>query len=384
MKKVLQITNHMYPHLGGIERLTRDLADVLCDQNVEQKILCLNETASDGVYHCNRAETVHDIIDGVEVIRCGCVAKVRSQGLSLTFSRELRCLMDNFQPDIIIFHYPNPFEAHFLLHYRKRKCKLIVYWHLDITRQKVLGKLFQGQTEALLKRADRVVATSPNYVEGSAFLRSVREKCVVIPSCIDPERLVLSPDAERTAKQIRAETGDRVLCFAVGRHVPYKGLIYLIRAATLLDDHFRILIGGAGPLTEALKKAAADDEKIRFTGRLSDEELIACYSACDIFCFPSITKNEAFGLALAEAMYFGKPAVTFTIPGSGVNYVSVDRETGLECPNQDATLYAAALEKLACDPQLRERLGQNAHERVMENFTKGQFRRNIERLLESL
>ena len=43
-----------------------------------------------------------------------------------------------------------------------------------------------------------------------------------------------------------------------------------------------------------------------------------------IFCFPSITRNEAFGIALAEAMYCGKPAVTFTIEGSGVNFVSLD------------------------------------------------------------
>lgn len=57
----------------------------------------------------------------------------------------------------------------------------------------------------------------------------------------------------------------------------------------------------------------------------------AYLSAMDIFCFPSITKNEAFGLALAEGMYYSKPAITFTIDGSGVNFVSLNGILELKC-----------------------------------------------------
>ena len=39
----------------------------------------------------------------------------------------------------------------------------------------------------------------------------------------------------------------------------------------------------------------------------------------DIFAFRLLQKMKAFGLALAEGMYFEKPVVTFNIPGSGVN-----------------------------------------------------------------
>ena len=62
-----------------------------------------------------------------------------------------------------------------------------------------------------------------------------------------------------------------------------------------------------------------------------------------MFCFPSISKNEAFGLALAEGMYYEKPAVTFTIPGSGVNYVSLNRVTGIEVENRNVEKYADAM-----------------------------------------
>ena len=78
---------------------------------------------------------------------------------------------------------------------------------------------------------------------------------------------------------------------------------------------FRVIIAGKGELTESLKAKAKNDQKIEFIGLISDFEKRAYLHACDIFCFPSITKNEAFGIALAEGMYFGKPAVTFTIAG---------------------------------------------------------------------
>ena len=133
-----------------------------------------------------------------------------------------------------------------------------------------------------------------------------------------------------------------------------------------------------------LMKEASGDSKVHFLGKISDSQLIACLLACDVFCFPSVTKNEAFGIALAEGMYFGKPAVTFTIEGSGVNYVNVKDVTGLECPNSDSAAYAKALEKLAADPELRKKLGEAGRARVLEKFTYDTFRANILDMMEKL
>ena len=83
-------------------------------------------------------------------------------------------------------------------------------------------------------------------------------------------------------------------------------------------------------------------------------------------------------------MYFEKPAVTFTIKGSGVNCVNIDGVTGIECPNGDVKAYADALKKLADNKELREEYGRNAKMRVEENFTFDIFRKNITELLGSL
>lgn len=380
--KILQIPNYQYPHIGGIEQTSRDIANALsgCD-GIEQKIICFNEDASDGQIICHRQETVHDVINDVEIVRCGCFAKIASQSLSFTYPKELKKMLTGFNPDVVIFHYPNPFVASFLLPLLPSKTKLVLYWHLDIVKQKLLGKLFNRQSEALCKSANVIVATSPNYIQNSPFLKRYAEKTVVIPSCIQEDRLMDNPNTQRKILDIRNRYPDKTICFALGRHVPYKGMEYLIRASKLLEDSFVVLIGGSGELTEQLKSLAHDDSKVVFLGKIPEDNMVAYYKACDIFCFPSITKNEAFGLSLAEAMYFGKPTVTFTIPGSGVNYVSINKVTGIECPNRDYQAFAAAICELQRNRKLADDLGAAARQRCCDNFLFEQYSESIKALI---
>jgi rhamnosyl/mannosyltransferase len=106
--------------------------------------------------------------------------------------------------------------------------------------------------------------------------------------------------------------------------------------------------------------------------------------ACDIFAFPSITKNEAFGIALAEGMYFGKPAVTFTIEGSGVNYVNLDGVTGIECANGDSKAFADAIIKLRKDKSMYDKYAENAKNRVINEFMFDKFQDNVRKLINDL
>lgn len=385
MKKILQISNYLYPHIGGIEQVARDFANALKGETVEQKIICFNETARDGNYVCNRKETIHNYVDGVEVIRCGCFTKVASQSLSLSYPLELKRVMDEFQPNIIVFHYPNPYVAHFLLKYKKRDFKLLIYWHLDITKQKILGKLFHRQTLQLIKRADKILGATPKHINESAYTPAFGEKKHVLPYMIDENNLVISDKEIAEAKNIREEYKGKILGFFIGRHVPYKGLTYLIRASKELGNaNIHFLIAGSGELTESLKLEAKDDPKVEFIGRITDSQRRSYLYACDILCFPSITRNEAFGLALAEGMYFGKPAVTFTIPGSGVNYVNLDGITGIECLNRDEKAYATALKKLADDATLQAKYGTAARQRILDNFTANTFVKNVRALIKTL
>ncbi len=380
--KVLIISNYYYPHTGGIEQVARDISNILKeDKTIEHKIICFNEDARRDGFVTKRSETVTDAVDGVEVCRCGCFSKIASQSLSLTYHKELKRMLKDFDPDVIVFEYPNPFVASLLLLLIRDHTKLIVHWQLDITKQKILGKLFHYQNLRLLNRADRIIATSPNYIEGSYYLSKFREKCTVIPNCVSVDYNNISEETRKKADEIREAYKNKFICFTVGRHIPYKGFEYLIEASRYLNDDYVILIGGRGPLTEKLKEQARNDSKVVFVDFVSDADLPAYYLACDIITFSSITKNEAFGLSLAEGMSFGKPAVTFTIDGSGVNYVNLNGVSGLECPNRDSKAYAEAIRKLHENKKLYATLARNAKARVMELFTFDQFKDTISTLL---
>lgn len=386
MRKVLQISKYYYPFLGGTEQVARDIAKALKHyEDVKQKIICFNEDAKLEGYVNHHEETVCEEVDGVEVIRCGYVAKYASQALSTSYGKELKKVIHEFDPDLIILHYPNPFVTYYLLRYIQPHCKLAVYWHLDITKQKILKHFFNGQNKKLIARSSKILGATPVHVNESAYSEIMGDKKYVLPYAIDEKRLVISDDEIKVAMEIRKKYEGKTLGFFIGRHVPYKGLQYLLEAsACMRGDKMHFLIAGTGELTQELKTLSANDPKVEFVGRVTDSQWRSYLYACDIFCFPSITRNEGFGLAQAEAMYYGKPVVTFTIPGSGVNFVTQSGVTGIECPNSDSKAYADALLKLANDPELRKKMGDAGRQRVLENFTEAQFVKNVGKLLDDI
>lgn len=382
MIRILQISKYYYPFVGGIEQVANDIANVFSRHCIEQKIICFNENVQNSSLICHRNETVHDIVNGVEVIRCGCQAKLFSQSISFSYAKELKKVLDDFKPDIIIFHYPNPFVAHLLLKYKKRNFKLFLYWHLDITKQKFLKHFFRHQNISIITRADKILGATPKHLDESEYSMYFTGKKELLPYTIDEKNLQITQEEIKEAESLRAKNKGTVIAFFIGRHVPYKGLQYLIGAsAELKNIPLKIYIAGQGELTEKLKEQAKGDDKIIFLGPINNSEKRIYLYACDIFCFPSVTRNEAFGLALAEGMYYGKPAVTFTIKGSGVNYVNLDGETGIECLNADSHAYAIALRKLVEDAKLREKLGEAARVRIKNNFSETKFDSNMMNLI---
>ena len=169
------------------------------------------------------------------------------------------------------------------------------------------------------------------------------------------------------ANRIRARYPDRLLVFALGRHVYYKGFEYLIRALPSAPQT-HVLLGGRGPLSDDLQRLASDlgvTERCEFIGRIPEEQLPEYYQACDVFCMPSVEPAEAFGFVQIEAMAAGRPVVCCELH-NGVTYVNRDGETGLVVPPKDPEGLAEALRRLGADAALRVRLGEQGRERVKE------------------
>lgn len=355
-KRVLHISKYCYPYLGGTESVCQDIVEGL--KEYENRVICFNDS--------NR--TVCCEINGIQILRIGCFMKVASQSCSLFYYYYLKRNIQSWQPDIIHFHHPNPFVAFLLVRLIPANTKLIVHWHLDITKQKYIYPLVKRNERRLLERADSVIVTSPQYRDASLPLKPFLQKVKVVANGINIHRFDLQCNDEMRIKDIHKKYHYKRLIFFVGRHVEYKGLRYLIEAEKYVTTDCHIVIAGQGPLTEELK-AKANLGRVSFVGRLSNDDLRCYLHAADVFAFPSITKNEAFGLALAEAMYCRCPAVTFYIEGSGVNWVSLNGVTGIEVDNSDSKKYASAIDKLLRDDLLRKQYADAARKRVVEYFT---------------
>ncbi len=352
--RILHISKYYYPYVGGVENVCKYIADNSAGHEVA--VICFNEG------HLNNVGEV----DGIKVYRVGAFVTIARQAISISYFTMLRKVIRKFRPDIIHFHWANPFPAAILLLVIPKHVKLIIHWHMDIIKQRKIYRIVKPIETRLLKRADLVVVTSPQYQEGSLPLQPFRDKVRVVPNGINESLLKLP--SQKKIEAIKKKYKGKKIVFFVGRHILYKGLDCLIEAEKHTKADCVFVIAGDGPLTQQLMDSCHSD-RVFFVGRLSDEMLNRYYYASSVFAFPSVTKNEAFGMALAEAMYCYTPAVTFTIPGSGVNWVNLDGVTGFEAPNSDVKAFANGIDRLLNDDKLAKSYAEAAHRRVAENFT---------------
>lgn len=373
--KVLHICKYYPPYVGGMESFCHDLVSALnVTGKYDQMVFCFNDTK----------ETIEETYEGVNVIRLGVQTIIASQPLAKKYKKELKRVIDIFKPDIIHFMYPNPFAAFCLL-----KCKyeglLHLDWICDIVKQKNIKKLFKNQAMMLLKRADYVTSITPSYYENTDYLPYYKGKKDFIACRVGDYRLNITEKQKEKANNIKNSYSGKKIIFFFGRHTEYKGLTYLIKSNEYLDqDKIHIIIAGSGELTRKLKHQAKKYKNISFVGRLSNDDINSYLFACDIFAFPSITRNEAFGISLAEAMCFGKPSCTFTIPGSGVNWVSPNRISGLEAKNKDYIEFAQNIMLLSEDELLYDSLSKGALNRYQTLFTKEVFEKKVTDVYETL
>nr|WP_278258744.1 glycosyltransferase [Nocardioides convexus] len=98
------------------------------------------------------------------------------------------------------------------------------------------------------------------------------------------------------------------------------------------------------------------DDVVRFVPPVPQHELAGWYAAASLVAVPSY--NESFGLVAAEAQATGAPVIAAAV--GGLTTVVRDGHSGLLVDSHDATVWAAALEKVVLDADLRDRLAAGA------------------------
>jgi glycosyltransferase involved in cell wall biosynthesis len=154
----------------------------------------------------------------------------------------------------------------------------------------------------------------------------------------------------------------------LGRLKKYKGVHHVIQAFALVSNREATLeIAGAGDYRLALEVLARSldlGERVRFLGRISEEDKLALLRRAWGLVFAS--PKEGWGITNLEAAACATPVVASNSPG--IRESVRHGETGFLVPHGDASAMAAALDRLTVSRELVEQLGQNAR-RFAESFT---------------
>jgi glycosyltransferase involved in cell wall biosynthesis len=211
----------------------------------------------------------------------------------------------------------------------------------------------------VIRRIDRVITSFTEGVDELWKAFRVKKKNVsVVFNGMDV-------DMFRNTGEKREENA---LLFVGNTEDSKKGLIYLFEAMKMLPDHITLTIVDDGPpkkLTAAdMIKKMGLERRIKFTGKLTYEQLVSMYSRKTILIMSSLF--EGFGLPAVEAMSCKTPVVV-TTAGSLKEVVTPD--CGILVPPKDPAALKDAILRLLADKKLRKKMGENGRKRAVENFS---------------
>lgn len=355
--KVLHLGKYYPPFYGGMEKMNYDIVENMKGKyDCEQDVLCCSHSK-------DFQETMSTDYKLFRLpLRCVIASTPIPKGLFSLYKR----IRNDY--DIIYLHLPNPLLSLMILVY-PTKAKIVAHWQGDIMRHQLLLWLYKPIQSLMLKRADRIVVTSENYAKFSQPLQPYQNKITVIPIGIDNK--YLEADFSKVDEVKNKYKGKKIV-LSIGRLTHYKGFKYLVEAAKHLDNNTVVLIAGIGELEQNLRNQIDRDnlsDRVKLIGRVPDGYMGAYLRAADVYCLPSITKAEGYGIVLLEAMSVGTPIVASNLTDSAAPWINQDSVTGYNVEKMNPQDIADGICKILDDNQKRTEFSKNCIDRYERMFT---------------
>ncbi|MFH1822313.1 MAG: glycosyltransferase family 4 protein [Patescibacteria group bacterium] len=286
---------------GGVEKHVEDLSTSLVKAGHEVLVYTRPNYTSKKLKN----------FQGVKLISLPSLGTKHLDAISHTI---LACLDVIFkrEVDIIHFHSIGPSSLIWLVKLLKPKTPVIATYHSQCYFHKKWGsfaRLYLKLGEFVsLKFADEVISVSEslkNYAE---------EKYSRVTICI-PNGIIMPKNLKADKIKKWGLAKDNYIV-AISRLVQHKGIPYLINAYQSLDTNKKLVIVGDGAYTNDyvnfLKKLAANNKNIIFTGPQTGNTLKELFSNAYLFVQPS--ESEGLSIALLEAMSYSRAALISSIP----------------------------------------------------------------------
>jgi glycogen(starch) synthase len=356
--RILLTPSAYYPHVGGIEELTRQLALALTARGHAAAVL--TNRWPPGVRRT-------DVVDGLVVTRLRFplpakrpLAALRflatSPGAAIAVLRHIR----HWRADVVHVIGAGPPSVYLAALHQRLRAALVFTAQGELTFDahaafERSATLLTG-LRRMLRAADAITACSAFVMRDLQKLEEIRGPSCVVPNGVEPGDFTdASPG-----------TDGEPYVLAVGRLVPQKGFDVLLDAFASEElDGLNLVFAGDGferASLEARADALALGGRVRFLGSVDRSRLSGLFRGARAFAFPS--RGEAFGIALLEAMAAGVPSVAAA--AGGIPELVRDGENALLVEPENPTALAEALARVVTDEALRERLVREGRNTAVE------------------
>ncbi len=325
---------------GGIPYIIEQLLKIRSDKLNQSLLVCSEDTKAKPNQSEYRIERVY--------------APLSLWSLPIAPSYPYRLWKKLRESDVIVLHAPFPLADLVFGCGLMRGAKLIVFWHSDIVRQRLLGWLLKPLLRSTLKRATTILVSHKAVISPQSVLAEFSSKTRELSFPIDISRFRLNHHEEISVKEIQKKFPNLVI--SVGRLVSYKGFEVLIQAAQQFDAPVCII--GQGPKRlelESLIKRLKLDHRVFLLGAVDERELILYLMAAEIFVLPSVSSAETFGIVQLEAMATKNAIINTSLP-TAVPEIARHGLEALTVAPENINELASAVKTLLSDTHLRQKL----------------------------
>ena len=291
--------------------------------------------------------------------------RLRQPWRLVTTVRALARLLEREQPDLLLNWMAKTHLYGACAALLARRSGRVVWWQHTVPQHHWLDR------SATLLPARAIGCSSHHAAKAQAATWPHRPVFVVHPGIDAPPR---SQDAERRWRRSALGIDEgQVVVGLVGRVEPVKRHAQFVEViASLLERRLPVhglVVGGTLPgARDTLRELEAAVQRrglghaFTFTGHVPDAR--ALIELMDVFV--SLAVDEAFGIALLEAMALGVPVIA--APSGGPREIIEDGTSGLLAPSTTPESVADAVERILRDRELRERLASGAVDRFRTRF----------------
>jgi glycosyltransferase involved in cell wall biosynthesis len=302
--KVLILTVHFPPNIGGVETHLKDLVTYIVKKNWSVRVLCYQPLSSTNSWK------VIEKSQNLKIIRIPWIRGLFYKLVPYPFLQFMYLFPGLFiiTPFVILFENPKIIHAHGIV-----SGAVAVFWG-KVFRKKIIISthslysfpkkgFYRKFVELIFGYSDKILCLSSKSLQEVIGLGVDENKVEKFTYWIDLDKFKEVTESKKLYKW-----KEKFIVLFVGRLISEKGIEILLESFKSWDQQIGLVFAGTGPLEELIIRSSKGDERIHFLGKVSQDSLPLLYSSVNLVIVPS-TSEEGFGRVIIESLACSTPVV---------------------------------------------------------------------------